>query len=43
MYEAMIGEARQYFKFEGLLEQDVDFDRVRFTRVSRTSDPAATA
>ena len=43
IYEAMIGDAKQHFKFEELLEQGVDFDRVRFTRVSRTSDPATTA
>jgi hypothetical protein len=38
----MIGEARQYFKFEELLEQGADFDRVRFTRVSRTGDTGTT-
>lgn len=36
IYEAMIGEARQQFKVEELIERGVDFDRVRFTRVKRT-------
>jgi len=43
IYEAMIGDAKQHFKLEELLEQGVDFDRVRFTRVSRASDPATIA
>ena len=43
IYEAMIGDAKQHFKLEELLEQGVDFDRVRFTRVSRTSDLATIA
>lgn len=43
VYEAMIGAARQHFKFEELLEQGGDFDRVRFTRVSRDSEGATPA
>jgi hypothetical protein len=43
VYEAMLGDARQYFKFEELLEQGADFDRVRFTRVSRADQGAAPA
>ncbi|MEO8442175.1 MAG: hypothetical protein ABI547_06775, partial [Betaproteobacteria bacterium] len=41
VYEAMIGEAKQYFKFEELLEQGTDFDRVRFTRVARADQGGA--
>ncbi len=33
VYEAMIGDSKQHLKFEELLEQGEDFDRVRFTRV----------
>lgn len=32
VYEAMIGDGKQHFRFEELLEQGEDFDRVRFTR-----------
>ncbi|MEO7726850.1 MAG: hypothetical protein ABIS45_06320 [Burkholderiales bacterium] len=32
VYEAMIGDSKQHYKFEELLEQGDDFDRVRFTR-----------
>jgi hypothetical protein len=43
VYEAMIGDARQHFKFEELIEQGEDFDRVRFTRVSREAAGGAPA
>jgi hypothetical protein len=43
IYEAMIGDDKQHFQFEELLEQGTDFDRVRFTRVSaQTKDGART-
>ena len=42
VYEAMIGDGKQHFRFEELLEQGEDFDRVRFTRISgKTKDAAA--
>jgi hypothetical protein len=43
VYEAMIGDAKQYFQFEELLEQGNDFERVRFTRVSRAAKNGASA
>jgi hypothetical protein len=37
VYEAMIGDARQQFKVEELIERGLDFDRVRFTRVKQAA------
>lgn len=34
VYEAMLGDDKQHFKLEELIERGEDFDRVRFTRVS---------
>ncbi len=35
IYEAMVGESPHYLRFEELLERVEDFDRVRFTWLTR--------
>jgi hypothetical protein len=43
VYEAMIGEKKQHFQLEELLEEGADFAHVRFTRIAETATRSAPA